>query len=299
MATLTPFGVALRKIRVEKQLRLFDLAEKLGKSTAMLSAVETGRKPIPDGFVVQVSRALDLSSTQVRELNSAQVQTRKEVRVDHLRGDQREFISALARRLEDLPQNVIDDLKKKYLKAGAGEVPFQRQRRGMLVPAMSIAAIEKISKRIRSLFCEPNEYAVPIIEILEFEVHKIVPEFVFDVRDAEDIDGDEGRMIMGKHLLILRRDVYDRACRGEARDRFTACHELGHYLMHHHLEPTLARMRGDEDPVYRDAEWQADLFAGTLMMTREHANELVGPEQAAARCLMSLHAAKVTFSKYK
>ena len=61
MVMLTPFGIALRKLRVEKGLRLFDLAEKLGQSTAFLSAVETGRKPIPDGLVFKVTRALDLS----------------------------------------------------------------------------------------------------------------------------------------------------------------------------------------------------------------------------------------------
>lgn len=296
MAKLTPFGIALRKLRVEKDLRLFDLAEAMQKSTALISAIETGRKTIPDGFVREVARALNLNATELKALNSAKEQTRKEVKVEHLRGDQRELIAALARRLDDMPPSLIEDLRKKVLKSGRDEIPFQRKRRGMLVSPMSNATIENLAEKVRNVFCHLGRYDFPIIDVIEKRLRGLEPRFTYDVRDSYEIDGDEGRVIPGQHLLILRTDVYEGACRGEARPRFTACHELGHYIMHHEL--TLSRATTDEDPIYRDAEWQADTFAGMLMLCRRHAAELTGPEEAAPKCGMSSHAARVMYSKY-
>jgi Zn-dependent peptidase ImmA (M78 family)/transcriptional regulator with XRE-family HTH domain len=298
MSALTPFGKALRKLRIEKELRLYDLAEKLGKSTALISAIETGRKSIPDGFILALSRALELGAAETKSLRSAAEQTRKEVRVDHLRAEQRELVSAFARRMDDVPANIIDGLRKSVLKAENGESPFQRKRRGMLVPPKSIAAIEKETIDIRRIFCGQKDYEFPIMKVIEFILPSVIPAYIFDIRTKKEMDGDEGRMVMGKHILILRDDVYEGACRGEPRHRFTACHEFAHYVLHHHLEPSLARARGDEDPVYRDAEWQADIFAGTLMLSREHAEALGDYETAACMCRMSNQAARVTYSKY-
>ena len=78
MAVLTPFGQVLRKLRIEKNITLQELSKKLGNSPAFISAVETGRKAIPDAFAVHVARALDLTQPQIQELRKAADRTRKE-----------------------------------------------------------------------------------------------------------------------------------------------------------------------------------------------------------------------------
>lgn len=108
---LTPFGKALRQLRIDKSLRLLDVAGAINVSSAFLSAVETGRKAIPDGFVVQLSRALNLTTAEVRSLRSAVDQTRKEVRVDELQGDQREFVAAFARKIGTVSPDVLKLLR--------------------------------------------------------------------------------------------------------------------------------------------------------------------------------------------
>lgn len=297
MSKLSPFGVALRKLRVEKGLRLFDIAEKLGKSTALLSAIETGRKPVPDMFILDLQRALNLNKEEVRELRAGKERTREDVNVKHLGGEQRELVAAFARRLDELPANLIEELRKKVLKSVAGEEPFRRRRRGLLVPPKSNAVIEAIAGRVRSIFCDESIPSVPIIEILEFRLEKLDRDFRFEVRERSEMDHDEGRVVPAEKLLVLREDVYDAACRGEARARFTACHELAHYVMHH--EVAFSRVREDNDPIYRDAEWQADAFAGYLMMPRDLASRFNSVEEAAAGCGMSAQAAAVTMSKYR
>ena len=84
MAKLTPFGTALRKFRIDRELRLFDLAEKLGKSASLISAIETGRKPIPDRFVADLVKTMNLSTEEHKEFRSAKEKTLKEVNVSHL-----------------------------------------------------------------------------------------------------------------------------------------------------------------------------------------------------------------------
>ena len=80
---LTPFGIATRKLRLDKGMRLLDLARLTRCSAAFISAIETGRKAIPrDNYVAKVAAAMELSPAECRDLERAADQARKEVRVD-------------------------------------------------------------------------------------------------------------------------------------------------------------------------------------------------------------------------
>ncbi len=139
---LTPFGIAIRKQRLDKGLRLLDLADRLGFTPAFVSALETGKKPIPEGYVAAVARAMSLNMAEARELQSAADQTKSVVRVDHLPGEQREWVAAFARtletRLDEMPPDLVARLKKEIHKSIQGETPFKRTRRGLLVPPASL-----------------------------------------------------------------------------------------------------------------------------------------------------------------
>lgn len=298
MATkLTPFGAEARKLRIDHEMRLFDLAEKMGKSTAFISAVETGRKPIPDAYLAEISRAMNLSAEEVRRLRSAAEKTRKEVRVDNLAGHERELVAAFARKLDDVPDAILKELKKIVLKSIDGDIPFQRKRRGVVVQPMSTNTIRNFSEKVRSIFIAEERFDFPIIEVLEYRLPTLFPDFVFDVQDVEAMEDDEGRVYAGGNEIILRGDVYEGACRGNGRDRFTACHEFGHYLMHREVK--LARAHGSGDKIYTDSEWQADEFAGGLMFSHRHAHVFDSAQDAAAECIMSPRAAGVMLSKYE
>ena len=265
---LTPFGVAIRKLRLDKGMRLLDLAKRIGLSPAFLSAIETGKKPIPDAYVVRVARAMELSPAEIRELRRAADRTRKEVGVEELPEDQRELVAAFARKLDELPSDMMEKLKKIVLKSSDTEVPFQRKRRGILVPAMSTEAIRAFADKVRSAFVEDARIEFPIMDVLEFRMAELLDGFYIDVRDREAMGSDEGRVVAGKNAIALREDVYEGAWLGNGRDRFTASHEFAHFLLHRTV--TMARVREDSDKVYCDAEWQADTFAGTLLMSPRH-----------------------------
>lgn len=51
---LTEFGKAIRKIRLDKGEILKDMAKRLGVSSACMSAVENGRKNVPEKWIDQI-----------------------------------------------------------------------------------------------------------------------------------------------------------------------------------------------------------------------------------------------------
>jgi hypothetical protein len=136
----------------------------------------------------------------------------------------------------------------------------------------------------------------PIMDVLEFRLGAVFEGFYIDIREKESMGEDEGRIIGGTKGLALREDVYEGAWGGNGRDRFTACHEFGHFLMHRTV--TMARTREATDKIFCDAEWQADTFAGTLLMSPCHLGRFGDPDDAARQCGMTGAAAKVMWAKY-
>jgi transcriptional regulator with XRE-family HTH domain len=294
---LTPFGIAIRKLRLDKRMRLLDLAERMKKSAAFLSAIETGRKQIPDGFVRSVANAMELSTDELAALRKAADRTRKHVKIERLSEDQRELVAAFARRLNQVPAEIMASLKDVILKSTSGDEPFKRHRRGIVVPPLSTDTIRTFAEKVRSAFVENDRVDFPIMDVIEFRLGLLFDGFYLDVRDRESMGEDEGRVIGGTMSLALREDVYEKAWNGDGRDRLTACHELGHFMMHRTV--TMARTCDDTVEIFRDAEWQADTFAGTLLMSQRHLAKFKDPEHAAKLCEMSGLAAKVMWSKYE
>jgi transcriptional regulator with XRE-family HTH domain len=294
---LTPFGIAARKLRLDKGMRLLDLAQRMGCSAAFISAIETGRKSIPQDYVANVGRAMELLPEQLHDLQRAADQTRSEVRLDNMPAAQRELVAAFARRLDDIPADVMRALKKAVLKSLLGEVPFKRKRHGLVVPPLSTSAIRAFADQVRSVFVEDDVIEFPIMDVLEFRLSSIFGGFYVDVRDAKYMGDMEGQVLAGENGIALREDVYEGAWNGNRRDRFTVSHELAHFLMHRTV--TMARTRSDNHKIFCDSEWQADTFAGTLLMSPRHLSHFDSPAHAADLCNMNPAATRTMWSKYQ
>lgn len=65
---LDKFGKLVRDIRITRSLLLYDMAKTLGISPAELSAIECGRKPVPDWFIPALNKAYGIGDTCVRTL---------------------------------------------------------------------------------------------------------------------------------------------------------------------------------------------------------------------------------------
>ncbi|WP_462383336.1 ImmA/IrrE family metallo-endopeptidase [Pseudomonas sp. Marseille-QA0892] len=133
------------------------------------------------------------------------------------------------------------------------------------VPPRSEAEIFRLAETIwTDLKLRDDEF--PIVEFLELGMPLFFDGFVFDIWDQSRMGSNHGLTIPSENSIVLREDVYYGACEGRGRDRFTAAHELGHYLMHRNAPMKFHRAETGRLPAYKDSEWQANRFAGALLM---------------------------------
>jgi len=79
---LTSIGKFLRRLRLGKGEILKDMAEALGVSSAFLSAVENGKKKMPDSWLQKLATVYELSTEQVKELRTAIIDTNDAVELN-------------------------------------------------------------------------------------------------------------------------------------------------------------------------------------------------------------------------
>ncbi|KJV35685.1 helix-turn-helix domain-containing protein [Luteibacter yeojuensis] len=111
---LSPFGKLLRKMRIDRDKTLADLAGLANVSTAFVSAVETGRKAVPPSFIDAVTRGLSLTASEESSLAQAAAGQAKEVTISLANGSDRarELAVAFARRFENLSEGEVESLFK-------------------------------------------------------------------------------------------------------------------------------------------------------------------------------------------
>ena len=137
----------------------------------------------------------------------------------------------------------------------------------------------------------------PIMRFLELLLPQLDEKFELQIYSEQEMGDAHGLTYPEQHVIRLRRDVYDGACDGKGRDHFTVAHEVGHYFLHTPARIVLAKLeQGTSVPEYMNPEWQADAFAGELLVA---ANLMKGvpPEIIAEQCGVSLSAARYQYGK--
>lgn len=114
----TPYGKAVRKLRIDAGVRLKDMADALGVKSAYLSAVETGKKRITESLL---TKSIDYLSgfpchdrQQVRDqLTGLVSQSQPDCNIPLKGRDDadRELVVAFARKFSDLSERKKQDLK--------------------------------------------------------------------------------------------------------------------------------------------------------------------------------------------
>lgn len=121
---MTPFGREIRKIRIDADLTLGEMALALGKKPSYLSAVELGDKPLSEEFAMSIIAFLKRHPyfkqhrLEEKHLMRLADSTRKTVNVGHLPARSRENVAAFARRLPGLSarkQTVLNEALEKIL----------------------------------------------------------------------------------------------------------------------------------------------------------------------------------------
>ena len=108
---VTEFGKALRKIRIDRQQLLKDMANKLGVSSAYLSAVENGKRRMPQDWVSKIASIYSLDSDAQADLQNAADNSVFDVTIslENASEQKRNAVLSFARALDGLDD---EDLKR-------------------------------------------------------------------------------------------------------------------------------------------------------------------------------------------
>ena len=111
---LADFGRFLRKIRIDCGEILKDMAEKLNVSAAYLSAIETGKRNIPEQWVNKISELYNLSEEEKNNLNDAADNSAKSITLNfnNISNSHKETAILFAREFENVDTETLDKIKK-------------------------------------------------------------------------------------------------------------------------------------------------------------------------------------------
>ncbi len=139
-----------------------------------------------------------------------------------------------------------------------------RRKEGVVVPPLSEAMIARSCELLRGFMPQGGAKYLPVLAL--YEMLWVFDENArFEVIEDHLMGDDDARTFPDRGLIQLRQSVYDGAARGEARARFTMCHELGHLGLHRGI--AFNRVNPASPPkIFQNSEWQADVFASHLLM---------------------------------
>ena len=160
------------------------------------------------------------------------------------------------------------------------------------VAPMSRKDIRGLVKEFREMFGLEQVLYFPIVQFIEWVLGRLGLEL--EIVSISDMPQAYGVTNPGTETMKIREDVYEGAIKGNPRDRFTLCHELGHYLIHFPERVTFAR---GTVPAYMNPEWQANAFAGESMAPYDLV-EGMRIEEIAEKCGMSITAASIQYRQY-
>lgn len=117
---ITALGIFLRKLRLDVDEIMKEMAEKLEVSPSFLSAVENGKKKIPDTWYDMIVRLYDLTEDKQNELIISIEESQKsiEINLENLSKEKKRLAFSFARELENMNEQEIHKMKKIFREDG-------------------------------------------------------------------------------------------------------------------------------------------------------------------------------------
>lgn len=118
---LNSFGKFCRKLRIDRDELLKDMAARLEVTSSYLSAVENAKRKVPQEWKAKLIQLYNLDEEQQRELALSMQEAKKELKIDlsEYNNEDKRVLMALAREYQGMDpetkttiKNILDSLKK-------------------------------------------------------------------------------------------------------------------------------------------------------------------------------------------
>lgn len=105
------FGRFCRKLRIDRDELLYDMAVKLGVSSAFLSKVENGKKKPPEEWKNILIQEYDLNQKQIKELNQYmfEAQNYDSIDISFMNDNERMMMLSFARKFNNINKNKLKE----------------------------------------------------------------------------------------------------------------------------------------------------------------------------------------------
>jgi transcriptional regulator with XRE-family HTH domain len=102
----TAIGEFLRKIRMSRGQKLKDMAEMLGVTSSFLSAVENGKKSMPDSWYRKLQTEYGISDEEYEEMKRAALESQNTISLNmkNVSGVNRELAVSFARQFDEMDE---------------------------------------------------------------------------------------------------------------------------------------------------------------------------------------------------
>lgn len=107
-----PIGKFLRRLRVDHDERLFDMAKKIGVSSAFLSAVENGHKKASNSLINKIINIYNLTPSQESDLYNDLAMSEQSLNLSNFSREKQQATLMFARKFDELSNNQIDEIKR-------------------------------------------------------------------------------------------------------------------------------------------------------------------------------------------
>ena len=257
---LTQFGTKCRELRIRHNVSMGDQAKALGISVAYISAIECGKRAVPEDYPQDVAHWLSLSDQDSQTLRDLASGERTLVKVFPKNGERAMLADDFARNLNEL------------------SVEGVRQLRLMLETCKSTNysdhEIRERASLARAVFKLGAQISFDVLRIVERQLPSIDPEFSLQVNPDGSM-GDHVQIISESDGKSISRFVstewfYDAAFRETEESRFMLAHELAHWILHRNASHTFMRFSRPgtivSSPKNKRIEYEADFFAREFLM---------------------------------
>lgn len=173
--------------------------------------------------------------------------------------------------------------------------------KGIPVSPKRICDIRLIVTQLRNMFGISNEVFCDIVKIIEYLGSDYLPDYGYEIIPDNDplLKGKFAETFPQEKIIRIKESVYNKACEGDGQSRFTIAHELGHLCLKHEADISFARQMPPGPLVpWRDAEWQADVFAAEFLMPYEMVKGM-STQEICNSCGVSRSAAETRRQKLK
>ena len=96
--------------------------------------------------------------------------------------------------------------------------------------ALSRNSIRSLTTELRNMCGMQDQLYFPIVEFIEWILCDPDNDFDYEIVPEIEMKDTYGTTNTASNIMRIREDVYERAVAGVPRDRFTLCHELGHFI---------------------------------------------------------------------